>query len=103
MTEDKRQYTGLSVDYYKVKISDPISKQDAYTAECIDIIEALGMTYAEGNAFKAIWRKCAARALGVSKKGYTDGMYDAEKAAFYGARILRQERRNRAGSDDRPL
>ena len=83
--------TGGSVDYYRVNVTNPTSGSDAYTAECNDIIEALGMNYAEGNAFKAIWRRCAAR-LGKVKPGYTDGLYDAEKAAFFSQRMIEQDR-----------
>ena len=86
------EYTGGSVSYYKVRIDAPLAGSDAYTAECNDIIEALGMTYAEGNAFKAIWRRCAARTLGMKKRGYTDGLYDAEKVAFFGSRMVAQEK-----------
>lgn len=86
------EYTGGSVSYYKVRIGAPLSGNDAYVAECNDIIEALGMNYAEGNAFKAIWRMCAARTLGKKKQGYTDGLYDAEKVAFFGARMVEQQR-----------
>ena len=90
------EYTGGSVSYYKAPVAAPLSGGAAYVAECNDIIEALGMTYAEGNAFKAIWRLCAARTLGVKKRGYTDGLYDAEKVAFFGARMVAREQR-RAG------
>ena len=93
LSSDDSEYTGGSVSYYKVRIDAPLSGNDAYTAECNDIIEALGMTYAEGNAFKAIWRLCAARTLGVKKRGYTDGLYDAEKVAFFGARMVAQQSR----------
>lgn len=86
--ENKREYTGGSVSYYRVEVGDPISGAAGYTAECNDIIEALGMNYAEGNAFKAIWRSCAARTLGVRKAGYTDGLYDAEKVQFFGGRMV---------------
>jgi hypothetical protein len=92
-----QEYTGGSVSYYRVKITNPTSDIDAYTAECNDIIEALGMNYAEGNAFKAIWRRCAARTLGVAKAGYKDGLYDAEKVVFFGERMVAQERRNGRG------
>lgn len=88
--KDDREYTGGSVSYYSVHIPKSVSGSKPYTAECLDIIEALGMNYAEGNAFKAIWRRCAAR-LGKSKKGYTDGLYDAEKVEFYGRRMVEQE------------
>jgi hypothetical protein len=88
---DKKEYTGGSVSYYRVAINHPTSFEvKPYVAECNDIIEALGMNYAEGNAFKAIWRSCAARNLGLSKDGYKDGVYDAEKVVFFGARMLSQ-------------
>lgn len=86
------EYTGGSVSYYRVQITNPTSNSDAYQAECNDIIEALGMNYAEGNAFKAIWRKCAARTLGKAKAGYEDGLYDAEKVVFFGQRMVSQEK-----------
>jgi hypothetical protein len=92
-----KEYTGGSVSYYKVKIDSPLSGADAYTAECNDIIEALHMNYAEGNAFKAIWRRCAAKALGLSKAGYKDGLYDAEKVEFFGKRMVEQEKESRGG------
>ena len=80
--------------YYRVHVDEPIAPDVApYTAECADIIEALGMTFAEGEAFKAIWRRAAARTFGPTKKGYTDGLYDAEKVAFYGQRMVAMERR----------
>ena len=87
---DKKEYTGGSVSYYKVNIDYPTTGGIPYVAECNDIIEALGMNYAEGNAFKAIWRSCAARNLGLSKDGYKDGVYDAEKVVFFGRRMLEQ-------------
>ena len=85
------EYTGGSVSYYKVHIAKPTELPIPYTAECNDIIEALGMNYAEGNAFKALWRRCAAR-QGKMKKGYTDGLYDAEKVVFFGQRLVEQEK-----------
>lgn len=89
-TVETKEYTGGSVSYYKVDINNPTSNGVAYVAECNDIIEALGMNYAEGNAFKAIWRSCAARNLGLSKDGYKDGVYDAEKVVFFGTRMVEQ-------------
>jgi hypothetical protein len=90
--EQKPEYTGGSVGYYRVRIDHPTSEDMLpYTAECNDIIEALGMNYAEGNAFKAIWRRCAARTLGKTKAGYKDGLYDAEKVVFFGERMVAQE------------
>lgn len=88
----KKEYTGLSVGYYSVEVKKPTTKgRPAYIAECNDIIEALGLNYAEGNAFKAIWRRAAAKNLGLSKEGYKDGKYDAEKVVFFGGRMVAQE------------
>lgn len=86
----QKEYTGGSVSYYRVPITRPTGGATPYVAECNDIIEALEMNYAEGNAFKAIWRSCAARNLGVSKAGYKDGLYDAEKVVFFGNRMVEQ-------------
>jgi len=91
--KDEREYTGGSVNYYKLHIDNPTTIADPYACECNDIIEALGMNYAEGNAFKAIWRSCAARNIGLSKRGdQGDGVYDAEKVVFFGQRMLSQRR-----------
>lgn len=86
------QNTGASVDYYKVRITAPTGGGDVYTAECNDIIEALGMNYAEANVFKAMWRSCAARKLGVMKANYDGPVYDAEKALFFAKRVLVQRK-----------
>lgn len=87
--KEKEEYTGGSVSYYKLWIANPTSPGvDPYIAECNDIIEALKMTYAEGNVFKAIWRMCAARNLGKRKEGYKDDLYDAEKVVFFGNRTV---------------
>lgn len=80
------EHTGLSVSYYGVKVEQPTSGGDPYDAECNDIIEALNMTFAEGNAFKAIWRTAAAR-RGLKKKG-NNSLYDAEKVVFFGQRMV---------------
>ena len=93
LSSSDSEYTGGSVSYYKISIAVPLSGNAPYVAECNDIIEALGMNYAEGNAFKAIWRMCAARTLGVKKRGYTDGLYDAEKVVFFGTRMVAQQSR----------
>lgn len=86
------EYTGGSVSYYTVDVKHPTNPDlPAYQAECNDIIEALGMNYAEGNAFKALWRRAAAKNLGMAKRGYTDGLYDAEKVVFFGGRMVAQE------------
>lgn len=88
------EYTGGSVSYYRVHVATPTSKDvGPYTAECNDIIEALGMNYAEGNAFKALWRRAAAQNLGLAKKGYSNGLYDAEKVEFFAGRLVEQAKR----------
>ena len=94
MTEEVKQpeYTGKDVSYYTVEIPDP-KRLMPYTAECEDIIEALGMTFAEGCAFKGIWRRCAARTLGKQKAGYKGGLYDAEKTVYYGQRMVAADKR----------
>lgn len=89
------QKTGGSVDYYKCHVADPISKGEPYTAESIDIIEALGMTFAEGEAFKAIWRTCTGR-MGGAVKADNKALYNAEKVEFFGARMVRAAKRREA-------
>lgn len=87
------EYTGGSVNYYAVDVKNPTSGGQGYKAECNDIIESLGMNYAEGNAFKALWRRAAHRTLGKHKKGHpSDGLYDAEKVEFFGARLVAQSK-----------
>ena len=86
------EYTGGSSSYYTIHIANPTTEgRPAYDAECNDIIEALGMNYAEGNAFKALWRRAAAR-KGMRKKGYDNGLYDAEKVEFFGKRLIVQSK-----------
>lgn len=78
--------------YYRVAVSDPMAPDlQPYVAECADIIEALDMTFNEGEAFKALWRLAAAR-QGRGKPG-NKPQYDADKAAHYGQRVAVCERR----------
>lgn len=76
--------------YYHVHIDAPMSDVGAYTAECGDIIEALDMTFNEGEAFKALWRLAAMR-QGRAKPGGSP-IYDADKVAHYGARVAAHTR-----------
>lgn len=92
---EAQQKTGGSVDYYKCHVADPISKGEPYTAESIDIIEALDMTFAEGEAFKAIWRTCTGR-MGGAVKADNEALYNAEKVEFFGARMVRAAKRSEA-------
>jgi hypothetical protein len=85
------EYTGGKTNYYEVSVLYPTREhKQPYVAECNDIIEALNMTFSEGEAFKAIWRRAASRQR-PTKEGYKDGLYDAEKAAFYGQRMVIME------------
>jgi hypothetical protein len=59
-------------------------------AECEDIIEALQMDFAEGTAFKALWRRCAQKALGAKKSGDSPKR-NAEKIIYYGQRMLAKD------------
>ena len=83
------EHTGGSSGYYRVSVPSPTTLTEPYDAECNDIIEALGMTFAEGNVFKALWRTAASR-QGKHKKG-NNTLYDAEKIVFFANRILLME------------
>lgn len=73
-----KKLTGGSSDYYKVKVDNPTSPEvEPYIAECNDIIEALNLSFAEGNIVKAIWR-IAKNRMGEGKLGVSN-LYDAEK------------------------
>ena len=49
------KFSGGLNNYYVVPIKNPQRKeQEPYQAECEDIIQALGMTFDEGCAFKAL-------------------------------------------------
>lgn len=85
---DTPEPQGGPVDYYRVRIAHPNQADAPYTAECSDIIEALGMDFNEGNAFKALWRRAAAQALDKQKKDYAGRKYDAQKAAHFIGRVL---------------
>ena len=87
---DKEEHTGGSVNYYKVLVSNPTTLDQPYYAEANDIIESLGLTFAEGNLLKAVWRIAADR-NGKKKKG-NNSVYDAEKLVFFAERILSREK-----------
>ena len=86
-TEATEEHTGGSSSYYTVRITHPTTPYKLpYDAECNDIIEALNMTFAEANNFKATWRTAAAR-QGRKKCG-NNAVYDAEKCVFFSERML---------------
>lgn len=82
--------SGGSVDYYKISVENPTTFEKPYRAECNDIIEALNMNFAEGEAFKAIWRNAASR-IGLQKAGSTPKR-EADKIVFYANRIAAMSR-----------
>lgn len=57
--------------YYDILINENI-------VSCNDVIDALGLNFNRGEAFKALWR--AGRKPGTSEK------YDIDKAAYFTAR-----------------
>lgn len=75
------EHTGGSSSYYDLKVGDT-------TIKCLDLIEGLGMSYNEGNVFKAVWRIAAAK-QGKTKKG-NNMHYDAEKIVFFGGRLVEE-------------
>lgn len=81
----EKTLTGGSSTHYKLHVAHPKTFAP-YNAECEDLILALAMTFEEGEAFKAIWRKAAAR-LGNGKPGSKD-LYDAEKVAHFGESMV---------------
>lgn len=87
------ELSGGDVNYYLLDIEDP-KRLTPYKCEAEDIIEALEMTFAEGNVFKALWRSCAMRVRGHGKQGQdAGGVYDGDKISYYGERIKLQRRR----------
>lgn len=87
------EYSGSQVSYYTVVVPVPSSLPVSYRAECLDIIETLNMNFAEGEAFKAIWRRAAARLPGARKRGHEAELYDAQKVQFYGCRMVAKSSR----------
>lgn len=84
--------SGGRVNYYLVQVDHPQrEEQPPYQAECEDIIDALGMTFDEGNIFKEVWRQAAAR-QGRAKEGNTE-LRGAQKLVHYAGRILRKAMR----------
>jgi LysM repeat protein len=84
--------TGGNASYWLAAVTHPKRVSLPYIAECEDIILALGMTFEEGCAFKAIWRRCAAKKLNLMKKNYDGPTYDAEKAQHYAGLMLHADK-----------
>lgn len=89
--------SGGFVNYYLAKVDHPQRQsQQPYQAECEDIIRALGMTFDEGNIFKEVWRRAAAR-QGKQKSGHTP-IRSSEKLKHYSEAIHRRDLLNNASS-----
>lgn len=82
------ELTGGKTNYYLANIEKPQRAEQApYQAECEDIIEALEMTFDEGNIFKELWRRANHR-KNNGKPGYK-WKYGAEKILHYATRLNR--------------
>ena len=92
--------TGLSASYYTVPVLNSVHNAEDYLLECIDVLEALQLTYSEANVIKAIWRTASKRVLNVSKSGVTD-IYDMEKVSFFCAKIYKSSLESSASSEER--
>lgn len=77
------EHTGGSSSYYDIEVGGS-------TVRCLDIIEALDMSFNEGNIFKAVWRIAAAK-QGKTKKG-NNMFYDSEKICFFGERLMKEHK-----------
>lgn len=83
--------SGGDNDYWVARIAHP-KRLEPYDAECEDLIEYFQMSFAEGNAFKALWRMGMDR-VAQGKPGDTP-LRNAQKVAYYGARMeVMEERR----------
>lgn len=87
MAKEPKALSGLSNDYYKIWCVSEDGEN--YIVECNDVIDALGMNFNEGTAFKALWRKAALR-RGHGKPGST-ARYEAEKIFWSARRELIRE------------
>ena len=80
MNVQDEENSGGRVSYYEADILCPLHRAP-YTAECSDIIAALGMNPREANMFKELWRGAAAR-QGLMKEGNSP-LRGAEKLCFF--------------------
>ena len=92
--------TGLSASYYTVPVMHSAYNDGEYLLECVDVLEALQLTYSEANVIKAIWRTASKRVLNVSKGGTTD-LYDMEKVYFFCKKICRSSSHTSGGSENK--
>ena len=76
--------SGGDNDYWVARIKNP-KRLEPYSAECEDLIEHFQMTFQEGEAIKALWRKGQMR-VGNGKPGDTH-LRNAQKVRHFGARM----------------
>ena len=81
----QEKVVGSDTNYYLVLIEGKDGNPDT-TVEVEDIIEALNMSFAIGNVFKALVRICKHR-KNLGKPGSTS-LYEAEKILYYSKRTL---------------
>lgn len=89
--------SGGDNDYWVAEIKNP-KRLEPYLAECEDLIEHFQMTFQEGEAFKALWRKGQLR-IGGGKPGDTH-LRNAEKVAHFGNRMVAIESRTKEQNHD---
>jgi hypothetical protein len=82
------QSSGGDNTYWVATVDNP-KRLDPYKAECEDLIELFQMTFQEGEAFKALWRKGQLR-IGNGKPGDTL-LRNSEKAYHYSGRMVAME------------
>ncbi|WP_244832387.1 hypothetical protein [Caballeronia sp. TF1N1] len=91
--------SGGRVNYYLAQVDHPQREdQPPYRAECEDIIDALGMTFDEGNIFRELWRSANERTHGKGKVGNTP-LRAAQKCVHYSGRLLKKAQRAATVSD----
>ena len=85
VNEKEQTISGGSVNYYLQIVPGSRNLSDT-TVEIEDIIEALAMSFAAGNVFKALVRICKLR-MDLGKPGSTK-IYEVEKVLYYSKRTL---------------
>jgi len=85
---EQQQSSGGDNKYWIAHISHP-KRLEPYMAECEDLIELFQMTFQEGEAFKALWRKGQMR-IGKGKPGDTL-IRNSEKVYHFGGRMVAME------------
>jgi hypothetical protein len=87
-SNNKQTSSGGDNDYWVAEIKNP-KRLEPYKAECEDLIEHFQMTFQEGEAFKALWRKGQLR-IGNGKPGDTL-IRNSEKVEHFGKRMVAME------------